>query len=180
MCYEQTINSPRWEVKDVVMIEIQAKGQAIAQVQASDQSRSIPYRPEYNLITGRVTATILLQQINYWWYTMKRRPFYKFREPCEHEKYNDGDSWTEELGMTIYEFDGALKTIGAKVTKGCSKTKLSDTNLVIYWTDSNRVTWYQLNESLFNIAVYYANYEPAMLVSNTLLELAAKLEKAAF
>ena len=155
------------------------QGRAIAQAQAQDQSKSIPYRPQYNRITGRVTATLLLQQISYWWHTSNRKPFYKFRAPCEHEKYREGDSWTEEMGMTIYEFDGALKTIGAKITKGDSKAELEQANLVVYWTDGDRTTWYQLNEELFYTAVYYAYNDPDVMVNTSLTDLLCKQEKSA-
>jgi len=139
------------------------QGHAIAQAQAQDQSKSIPYRPQYNLITSKVTASILLQQISYWWHTSKRRPFYKFRAPCEHEKYRGGDSWTEELGMTGAEFDTALAAISKKITKGTSKTEALKDNLVVYWTDSDRITWYQLNEPLHALMVYGAYHEPELL-----------------
>ena len=162
------------------MNESQLQGRAIAQAQATDRKHSIPYRPQYNLITGQVTATILLQQIGYWWHITGRKPFYKFRAPCEHEKYREGDSWTEEIGMTIYEFDGALKTIGTKITKGVSKTEALASSLVIYWTDSDRVTWYQLNEDLFYAAVYCAYNAPQLLESTPLPNLLGKLEKSAY
>lgn len=154
------------------------QGHAIAQSQAQDQARSIPYRPQYNLITGKVTASILLQQISYWWHTCERKPFYKFRAPCQHEKCRKGDSWTEELGMTIYEFDGALKKIAAKVIKGANKTELAKTNLVVYWTDSDRITWYQLNEALFYLAIYYAYNDPQALADTSLADLPGKQEKS--
>ena len=150
------------------MMDLQDKGEIIARAHAIDQSHTIPYRPEYNLITGQVTASILLQQINYWWHIMKRCPFYKFRAPCKHEKYKEGDSWTEELKITVHEFDGALRIIGSKVIKGSNKAELTRTNLVLYWTDSNRMTWYQLNEKLFYTALYYAYYEPEVLAHTTI------------
>ena len=159
------------------MSSLLAQGRAIAQSQAQDQSRSIPYRPQYNAITGKVTATILLQQISYWWHKSGRKPFYKFRAPNEHQKYRQGDSWTEELGMTVYEFDGALRRIGKKVTKGQSKADLLNSHLVIYWTDSNRLTWYQLNESLFYTALCYAYNDPAVLKEVALSDLLGKREK---
>ncbi len=139
------------------------QGRAIAQAQAQDQSRSIPYRPQYNLITNKVTASILLQQISYWWHISNRKPFYKFRAPCEHEQYREGDSWTEELGISGGQFDTALKAIGKKVTQGTKKTALLKENLVVYWTDSGRVTWYQLNETLFYALLYIAYHEPETL-----------------
>lgn len=138
-------------------------GKIIATTHAQDQSYSIPYRPQYTRITGKVAASILLQQISYWWHIKGGKPFYKFRAPCGHNWYKGGDSWTEELGMTTGGFDTALKAIGAKVTKGKSKSALLKTNLVIYWTDADRVTWYQLNEKLFYELVFIAYDDPNLL-----------------
>jgi hypothetical protein len=154
-----------------------SQGSAIAQSQAIDQQRSIPYRPEYNHITGKVTASILLQQISFRWHGHGRKPFYKFRAPCQHEKYREGDSWTEELGMSGPEFDTAIQTIGAKVTKGKSKHELLSKHLVIYWTDSDRMTWYQLNETLFYIAIYCAYYAPHTLDEGPISQLPGNLGK---
>jgi hypothetical protein len=68
-----------------------------------------------------------------------------------------GDSWIEELGFSGDEFDAALKRIGTKIMAGTSKAeamqKTDATGLVLYWTDSNRVTWYSVNvELLGNLA----------------------------
>lgn len=148
-------------------VDIVEAGRAIAQAQTKDEARAIPYRPEYTYITGRVTASILLQQIRYWWFCHDRRPFYKFRGPCEHDLYKAEDSWTEELVFSPAEFDTALKTIGTKITKGVSKTETLKAykveSLVIYWTDSNRVTWYQLNEPLFFALLHLAYNRPELL-----------------
>ena len=68
----------------------------------------ILYRKELNELTGSVTATILLQQIIYWG-KKTGGEFYKFIEPCKHEKYKSGDSWTEELGFSKREFQQLIK-----------------------------------------------------------------------
>lgn len=145
-----------------------AAGQQIGTSQARDQRNAIPYKREYSWITKRVTAAILLQQVSYWWEHCGRRPFYKFREPCEHDWYKQDQSWTEELGFSGAEFDTALKTIGTKITTGVSKSgAFRDTrkieSLVIYWTDSNRVTWYQLNEPFFYALLGFAYNRPELL-----------------
>ena len=69
----------------------------------------ITYRPELNAITGSVTATILLQQILFRLGDCEE--FYKFKEPCGHRLYKEGDSWCEELGFTRKEFDGAIERL---------------------------------------------------------------------
>ena len=103
------------------MIEILAKDKDV-----------IIYRKELNAITGSVTATILLQQIIYRFVNNGNKPFYKFIEPCGHEKYTKGDSWCEELGFTRKEFLTAIK-------------KLEDAGLVSKKTNMQRLTFYTLN-----------------------------------
>ena len=92
----------------------------------------ITYRKELNPITGSITATILLQQFIYWDEKNNHQPFYKFIEPCNNEKYTNGDSWTEELGFSKYEFTSALK-------------KLEDLGIVSKKINMARVTYYTLN-----------------------------------
>jgi len=121
--------------------------------------RETMYRPRFTKLTGRVTASILLRQILYYWENVsKGRPFYKFRAPCQHDRYVEDDSWLECLGFSPAEFDTALKTIGTKITKGTSRTEALGgkeiCNIVLYWTDSNRTTWYELNEPLLAELLY--------------------------
>ena len=117
------------------------------QLLANDKSL-VTYRPRLNKITGSVTATILLLQILYWWTKQRRKKFYKFMSPCQHSLYRIGDSWEEELGFTRRELTTALKKLGTKLTKGTSKTEALKDKLIIYWTDSNRMTWFEVNEPL--------------------------------
>lgn len=89
------------------------------------------YRKELNQITKKVTATILLQQMIYW-YTKSEGAFYKFIKPCSHKLYQHGDSWCEELGFSEKEFTSAmtiLKNLGIASSK----------------TDMTRVTYYYLD-----------------------------------
>lgn len=137
---------------------------------AEDKS-TITYRPRLASFTNSALAAILLQQIIYWWKKTDGKPFFKFRAPSSHKKYHPGDSWCEELELNPHEFDGALKIIGTKITKGISKADMLATEMptqkdgesdqefydrlriavsrcVVYWTDSSRITWYLLNEQL--------------------------------
>lgn len=113
----------------------------------SQDQHIILYRPEFNQITGSVTASILLQQIIYRYTRNDRQPFYKFKEPCNHKLYTNGDSWTEELGFTKKEFDGAIKKIGFKRTSKTQNVE-NTTKPIEYWTDLNRVTYYKINEDV--------------------------------
>ena len=121
----------------------------ILQVIANDKN-VIPYRPELNVLTGgNIVATILLQQIVYWWYKNGRQKFYKFRDKpkSQHRLYKDGDSWCEELGVSGKMFDTALKKIGFKTGKARNVIPKEEA-FVWYYTDDERVTWYILNEEL--------------------------------
>ena len=111
----------------------------------SDDPGLVIYRPKLNEITGSVTATILLQQILYWFKQKGGKPFFKFKEPCGHKLYKEGDSWCEELGFSRREFDTALEKIGQKVAKGIP---LDHSKLIWYWTDIGRTTHYKVNTDL--------------------------------
>lgn len=123
----------------------------VAALLAEDKDLVI-YRKSLKKITGSVVSAILLSQMMYWHKKSKGEPFYKFRSPCAHEDYREGDSWTEEIGISSSSFDRALKKIGTKITQGASKIaayeKDDTTGIVIYWTDASRKTWYTLNMNL--------------------------------
>jgi hypothetical protein len=72
----------------------------------------IPYYKELRQVAGSVTASILMQQLDYWFSKKNGEPFYKFKAPCENEYYKSGDSFTEELGFSIEEFTNAFAKIG--------------------------------------------------------------------
>ncbi len=109
----------------------------------------IAYRPEFTLITGNINTAILLNQMIYRYYDKYGvgERFYKFVSPCKHDDYRHGDSWTEELGFTVREFNGALKKIGFKY--GDIHNEIEENQaLVFYQKDGNGKTHYWLNESL--------------------------------
>lgn len=132
----------------------------------ADDRDLITYRPRLNEITGSVTATILLQQIIYWWRKQKRQPFYKFAAPCSHKLYKTGDSWREELGFGRYELQGALKKIGQKIRKGGDKSEALRIALIIYWIDGSRLTWFELNEVLVTRKIYELYSDPRANAGN--------------
>ena len=110
--------------------------------------RTIAYYHSLNQLTGSILASLLLQQIVYWWESQEQRPFYKFSAPCQHPAYRPGDSWQEELGFTRTEFETARRRLGCKIQQGNEKSTLRLGSLVLYWTDRQRLTWYELNTPL--------------------------------
>ena len=109
----------------------------------------IIYRPELKKITGSINSAILLNQIIYWYYNKKGDgvPFYKFREPCDHDRYEDGDSWCEELGFSKAEFNTAIKKIGYKENSEYNQLKKEEA-LVWYQKKAYGITYYEINEEL--------------------------------
>jgi hypothetical protein len=115
---------------------------------------SIAYRPRLVKIAGSVTAAILLQQTLFHWRTSNYQSFYKFKEPCDHPFYREGDSWTEELGFSRREFDTALKLIGYKVSKKKNAPDETEGVYVGYKIEIDRITWYIPHEENIKRALW--------------------------
>ena len=104
------------------------------------------YFKEFNKITESVHCSLFLGQLIYWADKNDYKPFYKFRQPCQHELYKEGDSWAEELDFEIRMIDKCIKTLKEL---GILETK----------TTIQRVTFYELkieklNEILSKNAIY--------------------------
>ena len=93
----------------------------------------IVVRPSLVKIAGSFLGAAILGQVIYWWKKSGNQPFYKFKEPCKHEKYIEGDSWAEELAVSTEQFDTAMK-------------RLLATGLVSAQVNASRLTFYTLNE----------------------------------
>lgn len=111
--------------------------------------KQIVYRPSLKAVTGSTNGAILLQQISYWWYVSGEKPFYKFLQSCQNALYKDGDSWVEELEFSYSEIQAALEKFALKIVSGTKKSEAIENYPVIYWTDSNRTTWWQFNPDTF-------------------------------
>lgn len=149
---------------------------------------SITYRPDLNHLTGSVISTIILSQIIYWWKKAERSKFYKFKEACSHPMYKHGDSWCEELGLTREEFDSGIKKICFKLGKNKNIIKKEDA-IILSYTDSQRLTWYEVNEDLLSKVVsqlYLVKRDshftknrgiPTLLVTESTTEITTEKEK---
>jgi hypothetical protein len=56
---------------------------------------------------------MLRGQLDYW-FSKKPQGFYKFLEPCKHPLYKQGDSWSEELGLSRRVFNSTFDAIGVR------------------------------------------------------------------
>lgn len=81
---------------------------------AAQTARGIPYHPAFRSIAGSVSATILFQQLEFY-FAKYPDGFYKFLEPCPgHKNYKEGDSWTEEIGFSKDEFRSAFDNLAIR------------------------------------------------------------------
>ncbi|MGL4737211.1 MAG: hypothetical protein ACRCW2_07095 [Cellulosilyticaceae bacterium] len=114
--------------------------------------RVIKYQPELNEVTGSITATIVMGQLEYWFNKTEGKPFYKFLAPCEDESYRVGDSWCEELRFSRNEFRTAFGAIGKvyKTKKAYteSKDKFEGKLYLSYYDRIRRRTYYMRNDAL--------------------------------
>src|SRR5438045_500336 len=77
---------------------------------------SIPYVKELRRLpyVKSLAACVLMQQLDYW-FEKYPQGFYKFLESCPDQyAYKQGDSWTEELGISADEFRTAFDQIGVR------------------------------------------------------------------
>jgi hypothetical protein len=75
--------------------------------------RCIPYIPSLKLVFLSVIAVLIFQQLEYW-FSLYADGFYKFLAPCDHAMYRTGDSWTEELVLSLYEFRSGFDKLGVR------------------------------------------------------------------
>lgn len=118
---------------------------------------SIPYVPELRPIAGSVTATILMQQLDYWF---ERHPdgFYKFQDASpDNPAYKLGDSWVEELEFSVAELRNAFDQIGHRhksKTEWAESTDPFNGKFYCCYTDRRtRLTFYFRNHAKVDAAL---------------------------
>ena len=75
----------------------------------------IKYYPALQSYIGCERATLILGKLEYWFHNPKYKTgFYKFVEPCDHPLYREGDSWSEEVGLSRKVFNRAFDVIGVR------------------------------------------------------------------
>ncbi|NOY48444.1 MAG: hypothetical protein GXO84_09700 [Chlorobi bacterium] len=115
----------------------------------------IPYVKELRPIAGSVTSVLLWQQLDYW-FAKNPDGFYKFLSPPQtnHEKYRIGDSWTEELGFTKFEFRNAFDKIGVRHTsKGSFKKSLNP-----FVKNGKEMFFCSYHDKMKGITFYFRNH----------------------
>ena len=128
---------------------------------AAFSRRIIPYNPEFRRLplVKSVNSALLLQQLDFWF--DKYSSFWKFIEPApNHYKYNEGDSWTEELGMSKDEFRTAFSAIGI-VYKSKSQFMATENKFVQKDSQGNETEYYYASfiDRKHNLTYYIRNDE---------------------
>jgi hypothetical protein len=117
---------------------------------------TVPYVKELHSITGSVVGCLLMQQLDYW-FERRENGYYKFLEPVEHEKYQPGGSWTEELGFSKDEFRTGFDRIGIRYKSKTEFLTAQATGDVFqgkfycsYTDRQTYLTWYFRNHELLD------------------------------
>lgn len=112
---------------------------------------SIPYVKEIMPLAHSIPGCILMQQLDYW-FDNRPNGFYKFLSPCEHLLYKSGDSWSEELGMSMAEFRTAFDKIGiryhSKTAFEAATDKFQGKFYCSYTDKRAQLTWYFRNHEV--------------------------------
>lgn len=115
---------------------------------------TIPYVKELMPIAGSVTACILMQQLDFWF---DRHPdgFYKFMDASpDHPAYREGDSWSEELAISVDEFRTAFDRLGIRYTSkskyDAAPDKFNGRYYCSYYDRRRQLTFYFRNDELVN------------------------------
>ena len=115
-------------------------------------------RPSLRKVAGSFIGGAILAQIIYLWDKSKGQPFYKFKTPCDHVECIDSKTWTKELGITVDEFDSAIRKLAYNSAWKSNIFNETDA-IVVMHSDATRKTFYTLNESKLEeyLASFYVN-----------------------
>jgi hypothetical protein len=139
---------------------------SLIKILASEKNITL-YRKELNQITGSPTATILFSQLLYWFDKVNYAEFYKFLSPViysskiqeKDKKYKEGDSWTEELGFSEYEFTNAFSKIGKRYKSRTEYQNANDVNDYMFYSYIDKIshlTYYGINKELIEESIKIA------------------------
>lgn len=113
----------------------------------------INYYPELRAYAGSINAVIIISYLEEC-FKRQGRFFYKFMEPCAHNSYKKGESWSEILQMTTTEFRTAFKNIGvvykSKKAYELSQDKFQGKMYLSYYDRISKLTYYMRNDDLVN------------------------------
>lgn len=132
-------------------------------------AKSVPYIKELRAITKSVTGSILMQQLDYW-FAKKPQGFFKYVSPLmkinadgkevhdERDGYKKGDSWTEELGFSEFEFGTAFSKIGVRHSSKANFLKALGENKAFINEDGQQLYYCSYHDRKTGLMWFYRNH----------------------
>ncbi|MBK5275617.1 MAG: hypothetical protein JJE30_11265 [Desulfuromonadales bacterium] len=131
----------------------------------AELNKSIPYLPALRPYVGSIAASILMQQLDFWFSIKNGAPFYKFLAAQKGEKshpaYRPGDSWCEELSISPDEFRTAFDRIGYRYKSFTEYKRAGKTGNpfqgLFYASFHDKIkglTWYLRNHDLVDALLF--------------------------
>lgn len=121
---------------------------------------SIPYIPELKRKLKNTNATILMQQIEYWFHKKNGEVFYKFlaKPNKKNSFYKDGDSWCEELVFSEKEVRTAFSKLGISYNSKKSFEDVIDQGKNVFINEDGEEFFYcSYHDKMKGITFYYRN-----------------------
>ncbi len=120
----------------------------------------IPYLPELKRVLKNTNATILMQQIEYWFHKKGEDYFYKFlnKPNRPNSYYKAGDSWCEELVFSEKEVRYAFSKIGVAYNSKKAFQEAIDSNKNVFINEKGIELFYcSYHDKMKGITFYYRN-----------------------
>lgn len=120
----------------------------------------IPYLPQLKRVLKNTNATILMQQIEYWFHIKNGQPFYKFlsKPNKENKFYKNGDSWSEELVFSEKEVRTAFSKLGISyVSKRSFEERINRDKSVFINENEEEFFYCSYHDKIKGITFYYRN-----------------------
>ncbi len=122
----------------------------------------IPYLPQLKRVLKNTNATILMQQIEYWFHKKNGQPFYKFlsKPNKENKFYKSGDSWSEELVFSEKEVRTAFYKLGVSYGSKRSFEDVINSGKNVFLNENGEEFFYcSYHDKIKGITFYYRNHK---------------------
>ncbi len=123
---------------------------------------SVPYIPELKRKLKNTNATILMQQIEYWFHKKNGEAFYKFLAKPNKKNgfYKDGDSWCEELVFSEKEVRTAFSKLGISYNSKKAFEDVIEQEKNVFINEEGEEFFYcSYHDKIKGITFYYRNHK---------------------
>lgn len=118
-------------------------------------NNSIPYVKELRPIAQSAVGCLVMQQLDFR-FAAHPDGFYKFLSPCSAPRYRKGDSWTEEIGISVDEFRTAFDKIGIRYK---SKTAYDQAENKFINEKGIELLYCSYTDKVQGLTYYFRNHE---------------------